>query len=284
MRLRCLLLLAAAVLLMLAVTPGVLSGLEPTVKLGSFTADVGQEVTVDLRVLNIGSSDLGDWEVKIDYDSSIVSAKSCTPTVGGGFCNSSFGEATITKLGVSIPGLEGDFSLARIEFTCQSGGSSGLSLSVNEFNDATLGNPQPINPVVQNGKITCLGEPAPTATNTEVPMATNTPLPTTTPAPEPSATESPVEPTETEEMIETPSPTATLTPTARPTKTSTPSPLLGDTDCDGRISSLDALLILQFAAALISSLPCPENADISGDGETNPLDSALILQITAGLI
>lgn len=59
--------------------------------------------------------------------------------------------------------------------------------------------------------------------------------------------------------------------------------LLGDTDCDGRVSSIDAALILQFAAALTDSLPCQDNGDLSADGSVNAVDAALVLQIVAGL-
>lgn len=59
---------------------------------------------------------------------------------------------------------------------------------------------------------------------------------------------------------------------------------LGDVNCDGAVSSIDELLVLQLAAAIISALPCPENADVNGDGHVNAIDAALILQYEAGLL
>ena len=60
--------------------------------------------------------------------------------------------------------------------------------------------------------------------------------------------------------------------------------LLGDVNCDGRVNAIDAALILQRDAGLVSTLPCDENADVSGDGRINSIDASLILQREAGLL
>ena len=60
--------------------------------------------------------------------------------------------------------------------------------------------------------------------------------------------------------------------------------LLGDVNCSGAVNSVDAALILQFAAGLIPSLPCHGAADVNMDDSVNSIDAALILQFTAGLI
>ena len=59
---------------------------------------------------------------------------------------------------------------------------------------------------------------------------------------------------------------------------------LGDVTCDGLINAVDALLILQFFAALLANLPCDQNADVDGNGVVNVIDAALILQLVAGFI
>jgi hypothetical protein len=80
----------------------------------------------------------------------------------------------------------------------------------------------------------------------------------------------------------------TYTPSAPPTPTRTPtvSPggLIGDVSCDGRINAIDAALVLQYDAGIISSLACVENADVNEDTRINSIDGALILQFTAGLV
>ena len=65
---------------------------------------------------------------------------------------------------------------------------------------------------------------------------------------------------------------------------SSPPPLSGDADCNGRVDSRDALLVLQFEVGLLSSLPCPDLADVNRDGRIDSIDAGLIKQIDAGLI
>jgi alpha-tubulin suppressor-like RCC1 family protein len=58
----------------------------------------------------------------------------------------------------------------------------------------------------------------------------------------------------------------------------------GDTDCDGSVTSIDAALVLQRSAALISTLACPDYADVNGDRHIDAVDALLILQYVAGLL
>jgi hypothetical protein len=59
--------------------------------------------------------------------------------------------------------------------------------------------------------------------------------------------------------------------------------LLGDVDCDGSVTAIDAALILQLVAALVGGLECPQG-DVNRDGNTTAVDAALVLQLVAGLI
>ena len=58
---------------------------------------------------------------------------------------------------------------------------------------------------------------------------------------------------------------------------------LGDVDCDGAVTALDAALILEMHAGLVTGLACDEVADVNSDGEINSKDSAIMLQHVAGL-
>ncbi len=58
----------------------------------------------------------------------------------------------------------------------------------------------------------------------------------------------------------------------------------GDSLCDDRVDSIDALVILQYSAGILSSLQCAERADVNGDGSADALDAALILQHVVGLL
>ena len=80
----------------------------------------------------------------------------------------------------------------------------------------------------------------------------------------------------------TQTPAGTLAPT--PTRTPTPPGHAGDVNCDSNVTSIDAALVLQYDARLVTSLRCQQNADVNGDGRTNSLDAVLILQYDAGLL
>ena len=64
----------------------------------------------------------------------------------------------------------------------------------------------------------------------------------------------------------------------------TQSILAGDTSCDRVVNPLDATLILQLVAGLITALPCPGGGDADGNGVTNIVDATVILQFSAGMI
>ena len=93
-------------------------------------------------------------------------------------------------------------------------------------------------------------------------QATATPTPTNTPVSEVSPT--------------------IVAPTSTPTKP--PPDEKGDVNCDGKVNSRDALMMLQLNAGLKSGLPCIQNADVSQDGRINARDAALTLQFHVGLL
>jgi len=110
------------------------------------------------------------------------------------------------------------------------------------------------------------GPPPPTDTPVD---PTDTPVPTT-----PRATPMPT----------TPSPTATTGPTNTPTATVSETKMCGDVDDSGDVNSIDATLVLQYVADLVSTLENLPSADVNYDGEVSSVDAALILQVEAGLL
>jgi hypothetical protein len=64
----------------------------------------------------------------------------------------------------------------------------------------------------------------------------------------------------------------------------TPAALVGDVNCSGAVDSIDAALVLQLSAGLISSLACQDAGDVNESGAIDAIDAALILQFVAGLI
>lgn len=147
------------------------SGQDDTVSIGDGTAAPGESGTVDLEALGIGDPGLGAWTIDITYDTAVVSVDDCAPAAGG-VCNPAFGEDTIRVTGASATGLEGDTSLATITFTCaDEEASTDLTISINVFADATIGDPQDIDATISDGSFTCeVPAPAdPTATVVAVP-------------------------------------------------------------------------------------------------------------------
>jgi plastocyanin len=59
---------------------------------------------------------------------------------------------------------------------------------------------------------------------------------------------------------------------------------VGDANCDDRVNSVDAVLVLQLTAGIVSTIACSEEADVDGSGEPNAFDAFLVLQLDAGLI
>jgi len=54
--------------------------------------------------------------------------------------------------------------------------------------------------------------------------------------------------------------------------------------CDSVVNAIDAALILQLSATLLSSLECQSNGDVQPDARIDSIDAALVLQLIAGLI
>ena len=128
-----------------------------------------------------------------------------------------------------------------------------------------------------SGGCATVGLATATATRTPTPTATGTA--TDTPTPTATATDTP---TPTATYTPTNTPTATHTPT--PTSTPTPQGVRGDVNCNRQVNSIDAALILQLGAGLLSSLLCEQNGDVNHSGSTNAVDAAIVLQLDAGLI
>lgn len=135
------------------------------------------------------------------------------------------------------------------------------------------------------------GSPAPTPTPSPTPTPTPTPSPTPTKSPSPTPTKSP-SPTPTK----SPSPTPTKSPSPTPSLTPNPTPSItrADLDCDGAVTSADAVKLLRHVAGLplVQGGPCPPPGtpignrlmgDIDCSGSLNAIDAILISRIAAGL-
>ena len=124
------------------------------VSAGSATINPGASNSIDVQSINIASPGLGAWEIGITYDTSVVTAVSCSES-SGSVCNVNFAAGRVQLTGASAGGLTGDATLASITFECLTEGTSVLAVVLDVFADATIGGPQPLSPEIQNGLITC---------------------------------------------------------------------------------------------------------------------------------
>ena len=135
---------------------------EDTVSISDGSAEPGGEGDVTLEALGIGGEGLGAWTIDISYDTSVISAVDCEPEQGG-VCNPEFDDGVVRITGASANGLDDDTLLGTITFECgDDAGTSDLSLSVEVFADATIGDPQDIDFTATDGEFECAE--APTAT------------------------------------------------------------------------------------------------------------------------
>ncbi len=125
----------------------------PTLSIGSTSANVGSQVSVELRA-SMPPPGLGSWTIDIQYNPGVVSPDDCFAG-GGGVCVKNFDRNLVRVTGASAGGLDGTFSLAGIRFNCTNAGTSTLSIIISVFADGTIGNPRDVVPSVDDGSITC---------------------------------------------------------------------------------------------------------------------------------
>jgi hypothetical protein len=130
-------------------------GGDETISIENGEATVGDSDTVDLEASGIPDPGLGAWTVDISYDSSLLTAVSCTADQGG-ICNPAFDDGVVRVTGANIEGVIGDNRLAAITFECNELGESTLGLTVQVLVDATVGDPQDVAASVDDGSFECV--------------------------------------------------------------------------------------------------------------------------------
>ncbi len=127
------------------------------VEISDGSADDGDSGDVTLSVTDVDDPGLGAWTIDISYDSDLLTAIDCGAEQGG-VCNENFSDDSVRITGASAGGLEGDTDLGSITFECDGEGESDLTLSLSVFADATIGDPQDLDPSVSDGTFTCGGD------------------------------------------------------------------------------------------------------------------------------
>jgi len=122
------------------------------VNAGSGSVAPSGSIVIPVSALNVPPLGLGAANVRVQYDSAVLDAVSCT-VPGSGFCNPDFNSNTVAFNFTNLTGVSGDFVLAEITFQAigQSGSSSALNPTVTNFVDPS-GNALPT--TVEGGTVT----------------------------------------------------------------------------------------------------------------------------------
>ena len=133
------------------------AGGEGVIRVGFYTAEVGEQVTVVLEAVDIPPPGLGAWAVDVIFDSDIVHAIACTSEQGG-VCSPAFASDAVRVTGAVVTeGLTGNFPLATFTFTCDAAGTAELVPDVQVL--ATTEPIQDLDLPVSDGSITCAEPP-----------------------------------------------------------------------------------------------------------------------------
>ncbi|MCH8009158.1 MAG: hypothetical protein IIC91_09860 [Chloroflexi bacterium] len=122
------------------------------IRAGSYSAGVGEEVTVVLVAVGIPEPGLGAWTIDMTYDTAVVTATGCEAQLGG-VCSPAFMDDTVRTTGALAAGVLGSFSLTTFSFRCEVAGTSELILT-----EEVLTTAEPVQEgtiLLDNGSITC---------------------------------------------------------------------------------------------------------------------------------
>ena len=151
-----------------------------TLGISSGSAEPNATGTVAISA-EVGDPGLGAWTIDIVFDPAVVSAVDCSAHPAG-VCNPDFDPDelglgdTVRMTGAVASGLDEAAELGTIDFQCgDAEGSTDLTIVVNVFADATIGDPQDIDETVSNGTFDC-AVPDDTPEPTDEPPADDTPV------------------------------------------------------------------------------------------------------------
>ena len=128
------------------------AGAGGVIRAGSYTAEVGEEVTVVLQAVDIPPPGLGAWTIDMMYDTAVVTATGCEAQLGG-VCSLAFMDDTVRTTGALAAGVLGSFALTMFSFRCDVVGTSELILT-----EEVLTTAEPVQEgtiLLDNGSITC---------------------------------------------------------------------------------------------------------------------------------
>ena len=131
---------------------------QTTIAGGSWSFPVGSTGNVvDIELSNLPSTALGDADITVAFDSAVLSITTCSTGDLSGACNPNAPGGPARAAGFAVPAITTEpVVIATLTFDCVgAGGTSALTITLNELMDGTAGDPQPIEAVVENGTVVC---------------------------------------------------------------------------------------------------------------------------------
>lgn len=125
------------------------AGFDFTIHVGSLVMDVGEDGSVDLRIIDIAEPAFS-WAIDVTYDTDVVSVVECLPRKGG-ICDLDLGAGSLRVTSASAQGLTRDTVLAEIMFRCSEEGESPLTLG-SSFGNVGIA---VFNVTMEDGNVTC---------------------------------------------------------------------------------------------------------------------------------
>jgi hypothetical protein len=147
-----------------------------TVRIGTESAEVGEQVEMQLDIVDIsGDLGVGAWKIDVTYNPEVVSVAACVPH-NNSLCETERAHNVLRVLGASAVGLFEDFSVGTITFRCDAPGPSPLAVTY----ESGIGIPEIVADITTvNGGVICREPSEPTAAQPPTPTAGPLALPAT---------------------------------------------------------------------------------------------------------
>src|SRR3972149_6274622 len=111
---------------------------------------------VEIKYTGVPAAGLGAADISVAFDAALLRITACSAGLLDGACNPNAPAGPARDAGFKAPAITTEpIVIAVLTFDClgAAGGSSALTITVNELADGTPGNPQPISASAQNGTV-----------------------------------------------------------------------------------------------------------------------------------
>lgn len=116
---------------------------------------------VEIELTDLPEAGLGDADIAVAFDSAVLNVTACDTGDLDGACNPNAPNGPARAAGFAAPAITTEpVVIATLTFDCVgAGGSSDLTITVNELMDGTAGSPKPLLAVAREGTVICTTVP-----------------------------------------------------------------------------------------------------------------------------